>query len=107
MAKNEPTALAHMVYFTLSEATAEMCNRLVEGCHQYLTDHPGTIHFSAGPRDPAFQRPVNDQTFDVALVVVFASVADHDTYQESERHQQFLREFSPCWSQVRVFDARA
>ena len=105
MSANEQTALAHSVYFTLKENTAEMRDRLLAGCRQYLTDHPGTIHFSAGSQATDYQRPVNDQEFDIALIVVFATQADHDQYQVSDRHQQFLAELSECWSQVRVFDA--
>lgn len=105
MDNTERKAFAHIVYFTLKEKTADLQDRLVASCRQYLSDHPGTIHFSAGNRATEYQRPVNDQEFDVALVVVFASEADHDQYQASERHQQFLAEHSKNWSQVRVFDA--
>jgi len=107
MPSNDKRAFAHMVYFTLQEATPELRDRLIAGCHEHLTEHPGTVHFSAGARDESCQRPVNDQRFDVALLVVFASSADHDAYQVSERHQQFLAECSDCWSEVRVFDAIA
>jgi len=105
MGSSENQAFAHLVYFTLKEKTPEMQDRLVAGCHQYLANHAGTLHFSAGRRAEAYQREVNDQEFDVALMVVFASEADHDQYQVSERHQQFLAECKPYWSQVRVFDA--
>jgi hypothetical protein len=98
-------AFAHAVYFTLNEPSAQQQARLIAACQKYLSDHPGTVHFSAGGRAPEYQRPVNDQQFDVALLLVFASEADHDRYQVSEQHQQFLAELSDCWSQVRVFDA--
>ncbi len=96
---------SHSVYFTLKEQTDENRAQLVEACHKYLTDHAGTVHFSAGPRATEYQRPVNDQEFDVALVTVFASEADHEQYQVSERHQQFIAEQKETWAQVRVFDA--
>jgi len=41
----------------------------------------------------------------VALVLVFASEADHDRYQEAPRHKEFVAEQSGNWAQVRVFDA--
>lgn len=100
-----PTGLAHVVYFTLKDGSPEARDALVAACHRYLTDHPGTIHFSAGPRAAAFQRPVNDQAYDVALVLVFASEADHDCYQEAPRHKEFVAEQSGNWAKVRVFDA--
>jgi Stress responsive A/B Barrel Domain len=99
--------LAHVVFFTLKDRSSAARNALVAACHKYLSDHPGTIHFSAGARAEAYQRPVNDQAFDVALVLVFAAEADHDRYQESPRHEQFIAEQSAAWAQVRVFDAVA
>ncbi len=107
MSDTADQAFVHCVYFTLKEKTAESLAQLVAACHEHLTDHPGTIHFSAGPRATEYQRPVNDQEFDVALVLVFATEADHDRYQVSERHQQFLSTASEWWSAVRVFDAFA
>jgi hypothetical protein len=97
--------LAHVVFFTLKERTEESRNSLVAACHTYLTGHPGTVHFSAGARCEAYTRPVNDQEFDVALVVVFESKADHDAYQTAPRHKEFIAEQSPHWAKVRVFDA--
>ena len=105
MSPSDGKAFSHMVYFILKESTDENRDQLVADCHEYLSDHPGTIYFSAGSRATAYQRPVNDQQFDVALIVVFASEADHDQYQVSERHQQFLAANKESWSQVRVFDA--
>jgi len=107
MGTTEPKSLSHAVYFTLKEQTPESRDRLVAACHQYLTDHPGTIHFSVGGRATDYDRPVNDQEFDVALVFVFASQADHDRYQVADRHQQFIAEQKENWAEVRVFDALA
>ena len=104
MASSE-AGLAHLVFFTLKEPTDAARESLVAACRKYLTDHPGTLHFSAGTRAPVYQRPVNDQTFDVALVLVFKTQADHDRYQEAPRHKQFIAENSGNWAAVRVFDA--
>ena len=100
-------SLAHMVFFTLKDRADVSRAALVAACNKYLSDHPGTVYFSAGARDPAYQRPVNDTEFDVAVVLVFATDEDHQRYQVSERHQQFLAEQQENWSQVRVFDAFA
>lgn len=97
--------LAHVVFFTLKDKSPEARDALLAACHKYLPQHEGVVHFSAGPRGEAYQRPVNDRQFDVALVVVFASEAAHDRYQESPAHKQFIAEQSANWAQVRVFDA--
>jgi hypothetical protein len=99
------TGLAHLVFFTLKDRSSSACEALVAACRKYLTDHPGTLHFSAGRRAEMYDRAVNDQSFDVALALVFESAADHDRYQSAPRHQEFIKEQSPNWAEVRVFDA--
>ena len=96
--------LSHMVYFTLEDNSAEAKNRLIAACHKYLTDHQGTMFFAAGTLSD-LNRPVNDRQFDVGLNVVFESREDHDRYQTSERHLQFIEENKGNWEKVRVFDA--
>jgi len=100
-------ALAHLVFFTLKEPSPERREALIASCQKYLTDHPGALHFSVGPRVEAYDRPINDTDFDVALVMLFASEADQERYQESDRHRQFLDDQLPHCSQVRVFDSYA
>ena len=97
--------LIHAVFFTLKDRSARARDALVAACRKYLTDHPGTVHFSTGTRAEPYERPVNDREFDVALVVVFATQADHDQYQQAPRHKQFIAEQSGNWAQVRVFDS--
>jgi hypothetical protein len=104
---SDPQSLLHCVFFTLKERSDAARDALIAACHRHLADHPGTVHFSAGPRATAYQRAVNDSEFDVALVLVFATAADHDRYQVSERHKQFIAEQSSGWAKVRVFDALA
>jgi hypothetical protein len=107
MPLSEQSQLTHCVFFTLKDRSAAARDALVESCHKYLSDHPGTIHFSAGPRATTYERPVNDAEFDVALVIVFATSQDHDLYQSSDRHKLFIAEQVPNCSLVRVFDALA
>lgn len=97
--------LAHVVFFTLKDKSPAAVQQLVDGCRRHLTGHPGTISFAAGPRTPDLVRQVNDREFDVALLLVFASRADHDRYQADPRHLQFIAESKENWTQVRVFDA--
>lgn len=104
-AETPPRMLAHDVYFTLKDNSPAAKQRLVEACRKYLSDHPGTVWFSAAVRAEEFDRPVNDQDFDVALHVVFRDKAAHDAYQEAPKHQQFIEENRDNWKQVRVFDS--
>jgi quinol monooxygenase YgiN len=97
--------LSHSVFFSLHDNSPAAVGRLVAACKTYLTDHPGTCYFAAGTLADEYQRPVNDQAFDVALHVVFTDGAAHDAYQQAPRHLKFIAENKPNWKQVRVFDA--
>lgn len=103
--RGEDRMLTHDVYFSLKDKSPEARDKLIAGCKKYLTGHPGTVWFSAGPLATEFKREVNDQDFDVALHVVFKNKAAHDVYQQAERHLAFIAECQALWSKVRVFDA--
>jgi len=104
MSNSDKLPLVHSVYFTLKDSAAESCDRFLAACNEYLTGHPGCVHFSAGRLAEQYDRPVNDRAFHAAIVVVFENAAAHDAYQVSERHKQFLAEQAKNWTQVRVFD---
>ncbi len=104
MTSTDSNSLAHVVYFTLKDSSAEAQDALVAACRKYLNDHPGLVHFSVGRRAKAYQRDVNDTQHDVGLVLIFATEADHDRYQTSDRHETFIGEQSNNWAEVRVFD---
>ncbi len=77
--------LAHLVFFTLKDHSAASRESFLAACRKYLTDHPGTVHFSVGLHEPSYQRPVNDQDFDVSLVVVFDSNGNRTTATRKPR----------------------
>jgi hypothetical protein len=97
--------LAHCVYFTLNDSSVAAIEELIAAGKKYLTGHSGTVFFAVGTLAAELDRPVNDRDFDVALHVVFDSMAAHDEYQQSERHLAFIAESKWNWKKVRVFDA--
>jgi len=97
--------LAHNVYFALNDRSEAAKQSLVAACKRYLTDHPGVVFFACGVLEPSLDRPVNDRDFDVALHVVFDTIASHNTYQDAPRHLQFVAENKAGWAKVRVFDS--
>ena len=105
MSQESSPLLAHNVFFTLNDASAEAQQQLVAACHRYLKDHPGVVFFAAGTRVEELQRPVNDLDFHVALHVVFADRQSHDDYQQAADHLTFIEENKENWKQVRVFDS--
>ena len=97
--------LSHDVYFTLKDKSPQAKEKLIAACKKYLSTHPGTVWFAAGPLGEDFQRDVNDRDFDVALHLVFKNKAAHDTYATAETHLKFIAENEESWEKVRVFDS--
>ena len=97
--------LAHMVFFTLKDASDANREKMVRACKDYLTAHDGTVYFSVGTRNEALEREVNDKDYDIALHLVFKDKTAHDAYQEHARHKKFIAETQSMWSKVRVFDS--
>jgi hypothetical protein len=97
--------LAHSVYFTLKDNSADAKAQLVAACKDKLSGHDGTVLFAAGTLAEELNRPVNDQDFDVALHVVFQDQTAHDAYQVHQNHLDFIEENKANWEQVRVFDS--
>ena len=97
--------MVHNVFFTLNDNSDSSVKKLVDDCYKYLKDIDGITFFAAGPRVTEYQRPVNDQTFDVALHIAFTSKEAHDKYQVSEQHQAFLAKNKPTWKAVKVCDS--
>jgi quinol monooxygenase YgiN len=101
---DKPQMLAHMVYFSLHEPTAENKDKMLAACHKYLRGQPGVVLYAAGTC-AHYDRPVNDRDFDIALQLVFADQAAHDAYQNAPQHLEFIEKHKPMWKRVRVFDA--
>jgi hypothetical protein len=99
--------VAHMVYFTLKDASPAAQHKLVADCFRYLKPLPGIVYFAAGLRVPDLNRPVNVTDFHVGLHVIFESRKAHDDYQVDERHLRFIAENKDNWTQIRVFDCNA
>lgn len=97
--------IGHMVYFTLKNSTPDNIAQLLLACQKYLSNHPGTIYFGVGTLAEGFDREVNDQSWDVALHLVFCDKEAHDAYQVHPRHEQFIAENKETWQSVRVFDS--
>lgn len=98
-------AIGHMVYFKLKDPTPAAKEKLVAACKKYLEKHDGVTFFAAGVIGDAFQEPVNDRDWDVALHLVFDGKASYDKYLPHPEHLKFLEENKDSWSKVRVFDS--
>jgi len=101
----DPAGMEHHVYFWLKEERQNAADRAA-----FETGLAGLfdIGLVAGGRwaVPAkvVQRPVIDQSWTYALSMRFATVEDHDAYQEDADHHAFIAAFKEWWAKVLVMD---
>ena len=96
--------LAHHVFFTLKDNSAQAVDSLVSDCQKYLDDHEGVVGFEVGRRDAELNREVNLK-YDVSLHVIFKDRATHDAYQTAPRHLEFISLQKDNWDSVVVCDS--
>lgn len=98
-------AMEHHVYFWLNEEFkgGDACREFEAGMDKLLGI--GSIASSIwGKQAGTPERAVTDKTWDYALSIKFASVADHDSYQEDSAHHEFVEAFKDRWEKVLVMD---
>lgn len=80
---------SHVVIFFTDPDQPGAADELVAGCEEYLRDIPGIQQFHVGRMVPS-HRPVVDQSYQVALNLVFPDKAAQDAYQDHPRHVEFV-----------------
>lgn len=94
---------SHVVIFWTDPANLQAVDELIAGGQKYLQPIPGSLHFHMG-RMVGSHRPVVDQTYQVALNLVFADKKAQDDYQVHPEHLKFVAECSKLWTRVTVYD---
>jgi len=95
---------SHVVIFWSNPADPKAADGLVAGAKTYLAPIPGIVHFHVGKMVPS-DRPVVDQSYQVALNVVFADKKAQDEYQVHPLHVQFVEKvFKRVCQRVVVYD---
>jgi hypothetical protein len=80
---------SHVVIFWTDPAESSAANEVIAGAEKYLKPIPGVLHFHVG-KMAASHRPVVDQTYQVALNLVFADKKTQDDYQVHPLHLDFV-----------------
>ena len=83
---------SHVVVLWTNPAHPDAANELVEGANRLLKDIPGVQRFHAGKMVPS-PRPVVEQSYQVALNLVFPDKPAMDAYQVHPRHVEFVEKF--------------
>ncbi len=95
---------SHVVVFWTKPAQPDAAAALIAGAERYLKPIPGVLHFHIGRMVPS-HRPVVEQSYQVALNLVFPSKQAQDDYQVHPLHVEFIEKaFKPNCQKVRVYD---
>ena len=95
---------SHVVIFWTQPAKPDAVAALIAGAERYLRPIPGVLHFHIGQMVSS-PRPVVDQSYQVALNLVFPSKQAQDEYQVHPLHVEFIEKaFKPNCQKVVVYD---
>lgn len=95
---------SHVVIFWTKKDVPNATEALIEGMNQYLKPIPGVVSFHVG-RMATSERPVVDQTYQVALNLIFPDKQTQDDYQVHPQHVEFIEKvFKPNCERVVVYD---
>ena len=83
---------SHIVIFWTDPANPNATNELLAGANQLLTNIPGVIQFHAGKMTPS-HRPVVEQSYQMALNLIFANKPAEQAYQTHPKHVEFVEKY--------------
>ena len=80
---------SHIVIFWTDPAQPNAGDELIAGANKYLKDIPDVLHFHVGKMSPS-PRAIVDQTYQVALNLIFPNKAAEQAYQIHPQHIEFV-----------------
>ena len=83
---------SHIVVFWTDPNQAGAADELVAAADRGLRSIPGLLQFHAGKMAPS-PRPVVEQSYQVALNLVFPDRRAHDVYQAHPQHVEFVEKY--------------
>ena len=95
---------SHVVIFWTDPAQPNAVDELVAGANKYLKEIPGVLQFHIGRMSPS-PRPVVEQSYQVALNLVFPSKQAEQVYQIHPQHLEFVEKvFKRTCKKVLIYD---
>ncbi len=95
---------SHVVIFWTDPKKANAADELIAGGEKYLKAVPGALSFHMGKMVPS-HRPVVEQSYQVALNLMFANKKAQDDYQVHPLHLEFVEKaFKPNCVKCVVYD---
>ncbi len=97
-------AFVHHVFFWLKNpGSTEDRDRLIMGLQKLSA--AGTIRQFHIGQPAGTNRDVIETTYTVSWLLLFDNAADQDAYQTDPIHLQFVKDCSPLWEKVVVYDS--
>jgi hypothetical protein len=104
LAASNDAMFSHVVIFWTRPEKPNATDELLAGAEKFLRHIPGIAHFHVG-RMASSPRPVVDQTYQVALNIVFRDKKSQDEYQVHPSHTDFVEKvFKPNCARCVVYD---
>ena len=95
---------SHVVIFWTDPEKPGAVEELLAGAEKYLRPIPGTLAFHCG-KMAGSPRPVVDQSYQVALNIMFTDKQAQDDYQVHPLHIEFVEKvFKPNCTKVLIYD---
>ena len=95
---------SHVVIFWTDPNNPKAADEVIAGADKYLKPIPGALHYHIGKMAPS-HRAVVDQSYQVALNLVFPDKKAQDDYQVHPSHLQFVEgPFKRTCKKVVVYD---
>jgi stress responsive alpha/beta barrel protein len=95
---------SHVVIFWTDPSIPTAADELMAGANQYLRSIPGVLQFHVGKMATS-HRPVVDQSYQVALNIIFPDKKTQDAYQLHPQHIDFVEKvFKRVCKKVVVYD---
>jgi len=80
---------SHIVVFWTDPEQAHAADELLTGANRLLKDIPGVLQFHAGKMVPS-ERPVVEQSYQMALNLIFPNRQAEQAYQTHPQHVEFV-----------------
>ena len=94
----------HIVILWTDPANPAAADQLVAGAEKHLRPIPGVLQFHVGKMVPS-HRPVVEQSYQVALNLIFPDQQAQEKYQSHPAHVEFVEKFvKPLVKKIVVYD---
>lgn len=95
---------SHIVIFWTDPENPAAADNIVAGALEYLKPIPQVRTFHVGRMVESERKDVVDQSYQVALNLIFDTKADQDAYQVHPLHLDFVAKCKANWQRVVIYD---